>query len=234
MLYNAKGKIARAHPYSLDKTLRVEGSGAEAQATGEAIAKAKQEATEHTNKHVNNTENPHKVTANQIGLGNVNNTSDEDKPVSTAQAEAINEAKQVVMTALEEAKQEAMTAADEAKTAADNAQTAADEAKTEAENALSESKAYTDNKHLSCAATLTTEWTGEEAPYTQVVTVEGILADDNPHVAPVYSDGVETALQEKEAWSMVSKGKTADNSITFVCFENKPETAINIQIEVNR
>lgn len=34
--------------------------------------------------------NPHKVTKDQVGLGNVDNTSDADKPVSTAQAAAIN------------------------------------------------------------------------------------------------------------------------------------------------
>jgi hypothetical protein len=40
--------------------------------------------------HENNTENPHSVTAYQVGLGNVDNTSDMDKPVSTAQAQAID------------------------------------------------------------------------------------------------------------------------------------------------
>ena len=34
-----------------------------------------------------------KFTKEQVGLGNVDNTSDADKPVSTAQAEAINNAK---------------------------------------------------------------------------------------------------------------------------------------------
>ena len=37
--------------------------------------------------------NPHAVTAAQVGLGNVDNTSDADKPVSTVQAAAIAEAK---------------------------------------------------------------------------------------------------------------------------------------------
>lgn len=41
------------------------------------------------NAHVNNKTNPHNVTAAQIGLGNVDNTSDMDKPVSTAQGAAI-------------------------------------------------------------------------------------------------------------------------------------------------
>lgn len=40
--------------------------------------------------HKADTNNPHNVTKAQVGLGNVNNTSDEDKPVSTAQATAIN------------------------------------------------------------------------------------------------------------------------------------------------
>ena len=42
--------------------------------------------------HVGNTLNPHSVTKSQVGLGNVDNTSDMDKPVSTAQQQAINNA----------------------------------------------------------------------------------------------------------------------------------------------
>lgn len=42
--------------------------------------------------HINNISNPHKVTKSQIGLGNVNNTSDTNKPVSTAQQKAIDTA----------------------------------------------------------------------------------------------------------------------------------------------
>lgn len=43
--------------------------------------------------HIGNKSNPHGVTKVQVGLGNVNNTSDADKPVSTAQATAIADAK---------------------------------------------------------------------------------------------------------------------------------------------
>lgn len=42
------------------------------------------------NNHTTNKNNPHSVTKSQIGLGNVDNTSDKQKPVSTAQANAIN------------------------------------------------------------------------------------------------------------------------------------------------
>ena len=43
--------------------------------------------------HETNISNPHSVTKEQVGLGNVDNTSDENKPVSTAQATAIADAK---------------------------------------------------------------------------------------------------------------------------------------------
>ena len=44
------------------------------------------------NTHSGNASNPHKVTKAQVGLGNVDNTSDMDKPVSNAQQEAITSA----------------------------------------------------------------------------------------------------------------------------------------------
>lgn len=41
--------------------------------------------------HIANTSNPHSVTKTQVGLGNVDNTSDVDKPVSTAQQTALDD-----------------------------------------------------------------------------------------------------------------------------------------------
>ena len=61
-----------------------------------AIADAKKAGTDaQTNltAHINDKENPHEVTKEQVGLGNVDNTSDENKPVSTLQAAAIADAK---------------------------------------------------------------------------------------------------------------------------------------------
>lgn len=48
---------------------------------------------ENLDSHTGNTSNPHNVTKTQVGLGAVDNTSDADKPVSTAQASAIADAK---------------------------------------------------------------------------------------------------------------------------------------------
>lgn len=46
-----------------------------------------------TETHIADKSNPHQVTKVQVGLGNVDNTSDANKPVSTAQATAIADAK---------------------------------------------------------------------------------------------------------------------------------------------
>lgn len=61
----------------------VEGALTEAKAAGET-------ASTNLTAHIDNKENPHEVTAAQVGLGNVNNTSDADKPVSTAQQTALD------------------------------------------------------------------------------------------------------------------------------------------------
>lgn len=42
------------------------------------------------NAHLTDVENPHKVTKAQVGLGNVDNTSDQDKPISIAQQAALD------------------------------------------------------------------------------------------------------------------------------------------------
>lgn len=51
------------------------------------------------NQHIANKSNPHAVTKTQVGLGNADNTSDANKPVSTAQASAIADAKAAGTTA---------------------------------------------------------------------------------------------------------------------------------------
>lgn len=50
--------------------------------------------------HIGNKTNPHAVTKSQVGLGNVDNTSDANKPVSTAQNTAISSAKTEVQNNL--------------------------------------------------------------------------------------------------------------------------------------
>lgn len=63
--------------------------------TDEAVTRAQADidVNEKVDLHIGNKSNPHGVTKAQVGLANVNNTSDADKPVSTAQATAIADAK---------------------------------------------------------------------------------------------------------------------------------------------
>lgn len=49
-----------------------------------------QNLSENMTNHVNDTNNPHSLTKEQIGLGNVDNTSDLDKPISTAMQSALD------------------------------------------------------------------------------------------------------------------------------------------------
>ena len=95
-------------------------------------------------------------------------------------------------------------------------------------------KGYVDGKHLSRNVVISTTWTGNAAPYTQSISVNGILSTDAPHITPVYSSTLETALSEEDAWAMISKAETSDGTITFTCFKDHPTISISIQIEVNR
>lgn len=54
----------------------------------QAALDAKEPANANIQSHIASTSNPHSVTKSQVGLGNVDNTSDANKPVSTAQAAA--------------------------------------------------------------------------------------------------------------------------------------------------
>lgn len=79
--------------------------------------------------------------------------------------------------------------------------------------------------------TITTTWTGSTAPYTQILAVSGVTANDKPAISPVYSTTLATALLQKEAWNQIGKIDTGAGSMTITCFEDKPVTAIPIQIK---
>ena len=149
----------------------------------------------------------------------------------------------------DEAIQKAQTTANEAKTAAGNAQNTANDAVPKAggtmtgalnipnptENAHAANKGYVDGKRKVFTTTLTAnDWEGNEAPYIQRIGIEGILSTDKPHYSAVYDNNQETRLAQKEAFAMVDDLDTADGSVTFTCFEDKPEVNIPIQMEVNR
>lgn len=87
--------------------------------------------------------------------------------------------------------------------------------------------------NLYTATLLSSGWSSS-APYTQTVSVSGILSTDTP-IADVVLDVVtSTAMTQISAWMCVSNIETADGSITATCFETKPEIDIPIQLKVVR
>lgn len=241
MLYSLKGRIANSRPLSTDPTLTVEGASADAKATGEAIAKVKSDNQTYTDQHKNNKENPHGVTAAQLGLDLVDNTPDSQKPVSEAQAEAIADAKKAGTDA-QEAAERAMEAAENAIAKSGGAlegELAMGDHKitgvaTPEEDTDACNKAYVDGKRFTETATIPANWSALNWPYSMAVSVEGIKAEDKPHVSPVYSETIAEARKQIEAWSMINTAVASENTITFYCYETKPDIEIPIQIEVNR
>ena len=82
--------------------------------------------------------------------------------------------------------------------------------------------------------TLTSSGWTSAAPYTQTVSIQGILATDVPVVDVVLSSTTSTAISQLEAWSCVSKIETSAGSITATCLEEKPTIDIPIQLKVVR
>lgn len=76
-------------------------------------------------------------------------------------------------------------------------------------------------------------WTGDAAPYTNIVTVPGLLEDDDPDVDIIPSDTLETAEAETEAYADIYRMTTAENTLTVLARE-KPTVDINIQLKAVR
>lgn len=140
-----------------------------------------------------------------------------------------------------------------------NAQKTADEAKVKAEAALPKEggtmsgplfvqaptadshaapKGYVDTSVRGTYAAWTVSvpasgWTGD-GPYTQTISVPGVLASDRPHICLVPADDVTIAETQEEAWGCVSRGVANDGTVVFTCYEEKPEVNITVQVEVNR
>lgn len=100
---------------------------------------------------------------------------------------------------------------------------------TDAEKTAWNGKANT----LTYTATLSTSWSGS-GPYTQTVTVTGLLSTDNPIIDAVFSGTTSTAKNQRDAWVLVDRIVTGANSITAYAYDKKPTTAIPIQIKVVR
>lgn len=72
-----------------------------------------------------------------------------------------------------------------------------------------------------------------EAPYTKIVEVEGILATDEVDMKPVWSDTLEARQTEKEEYNKISMITSETGMVTLTCDEDKPNTNLNVRLEVS-
>ena len=68
------------------------------------------------------------------------------------------------------------------------------------------------------------------APYTQTVAVAGVTAEDSPVIGILIADGATAAdvKAQNKAWSCVDRAVTGDGTITFYCYNKKPEVDFSV------
>lgn len=78
---------------------------------------------------------------------------------------------------------------------------------------------------------LVASWTGDVAPYSQSVTVDGMTADWTPGVpAIVATDVMATNQTMQAALTCVSQITSADDTLTFICYTDKPASDMTIRV----
>ena len=81
--------------------------------------------------------------------------------------------------------------------------------------------------------TFTAAGWSDTAPYTQLVAVEGITADDVPEVYLYYPDTINETNAEAyvEAYGYINKVDTQENAINVTAFYEKPAVDITIALK---
>ena len=183
--------------------------------------------------HTGSKSNPHGVTKAQVGLGNVDNTSDANKPISTATQTALNGKAASSHTHGAGNITSGTLAADRLPTVpvskGGTGATAAAAART----------------NLGAAARM--QWTNINVPttawaqnstdkyYYATVSVSGMLATDNPHSVDIVrsADAAADALCD-EAFGAVDRIETLAGSIKLRAPDGKPTVAFKLWMEATR
>lgn len=143
-------------------------------------------------------------TKGMVGLGNVDNTSDANKPVSTAQQTALD------------AKQNKIAVNGLLIGDGNGGVTAAQERVN-----------YAGASTMVSVTLLAANWTGDEAPYTYTVTITGVTATS----VQDWTNDPAITLAQLEAWqaaNVVDAGQAAD-SVTFKAWGEKPTVDIPLR-----
>ena len=156
---------------------------------------------------VNNKTGAVTLAKGDVGLGNVDNTSDANKPISNATQTALN------------GKQAKITASGLLKGNGSGGVTTA----TKGTDYAGTSKTVT-------ATLLAASWTGSSAPYTYTLAVTGVTANSNQELLPALTITSEqlTALQAAN----IQDGGQAANSVTLTAFGDKPTIDLPIRVIV--
>lgn len=206
------------------------------------ITRALKNLMEALSSHEENTENPHSVTAEHVGLGRVNNTSDDEKPISTAQQAALN--------ALDNAKVDKMAGkglsandfTDDYKNKLDGIEAGANKFSLGAgsvstshlaDGAVTGDKVADEIKTEYIPVYILNNWSGDAAPYTHTATVPGLLENDKPKVFFTPPDNFENLEAAEEAFGLLYDVDSADGTVTFYAKEI-PDVEFSVTLEVSR
>jgi len=198
--------------------------------------------------HELDTNNPHDVTKSQIGLSNVDNTSDLDKPISTLTQTALNlKADNLDLTThtTNTSNPHGVTKTQIGLDNVANIDTTTTSNITDSADKRFITDAAKDKLTATTKTTIseitdvieTLNWSAT-APYTQNITlsVAGHTITDADYDINIYrvSNSVEaTDKLEIEAYSYIDKAViSADNTLTLTAYDYKPLTDINVKIEV--
>ena len=156
---------------------------------------------------VNNKTGAVTLAKGDVGLGNVDNTSDVNKPISNATQAALND-KQAKITASGLLKGDGAGGVTTATKGTD----------------------YAGTSETVTATLLAASWTGTSAPYTYTLTVTGVTANSNQELLPALTITEEqlTALQAAN----IQDGGQAANSVTLTAFGDKPTIDLPIRVIV--
>lgn len=193
--------------------------------------------------------NPHGVTKAQVDLGNVDNTSDANKPVSTATQTALNlKADNLDLTAhtgntsnphgvTKEQVGLGNVANVDTTTTANITDILNKRFVTDVQRTVLENISKSVIGELS-ASILSTDWVGTTAPYVVDIPLsipeETITSTTHDiKVSLVLSSNINVARQEQEAYSYFSKGEISNtNVLKITCFDYKPYINLNLILEV--
>ena len=95
-------------------------------------------------------------------------------------------------------------------------------------------KGYVDGRHLEAQVMLAADnWAGS-GPYTQSALALGVRDTDRVHYGVVYSGDAQSMAAQRDAFALVDDLDSGDGSVTFTCFDGKPDVSLTVQLEVNR